>query len=204
MAISELETRKLERLIFFSDAIFAIAITLLVIEVHVPHLEVVTENGLANALLNLIPQYIGFLVSFFVIGRFWMGHHRAFALLDRSDDTLMWRNLLFLMTIAFMPFPTALVSSYASSRVAVGVYASWLILAGLLNRSVIRYLTAGPLLSPDVPAAEGQLARRSSWSPVAVGGLALAGSFLHPLAAMVPLLASPIIVRLFARRWRTA
>ena len=201
MIDAEHETRKLERLIFFSDAIFAIAITLLVIEVHVPRLEHVTEIGLANALLAQTTQYIGFVVSFFVIGRFWMGHHRAFAMLDRSDDTLMWRNLLFLMTIAFMPFPTALVSNYATTRVGVGVYAGWLILSGLLNLSVVRYLTRGPLLSPEASPDDARLARRSAWSPIAVGTLALAGAAITPAGALVPLLASPVIVRLFARRW---
>lgn len=121
---------QLERLAFFSDAVFAIAITLLIIEVRLPATTPETERGIAQGLADLIPQYIGFFVSFFVIGRFWIGHHRVFGRLKRVDDILVWRNLLFLMTIAFMPFPTALVSHYVSTRVAVGAYAGWLTLAG--------------------------------------------------------------------------
>src|SRR5207237_4400 len=118
---------QLDRLVFFSDAIFAIAITLLVIEIHVPDLTgIVTEQRLADALLDNIPQYIGFLVSFFVIGRFWIGHHRTLGRLSRAEPRLIWVNLLFLLTIAFMPFPTAVISNFASSRVAVGVYTVWL------------------------------------------------------------------------------
>ncbi|MBV8971558.1 MAG: DUF1211 domain-containing protein, partial [Sphingomonadaceae bacterium] len=108
------DRHQLERLIFFSDAVFAIAMTLLVVDVRLPPLHHVSEAALAQALIGLIPQYIGFLISFLVVGRFWIGHHRAFGWLERSDDRLVGLNLLFLLTIAFMPFPTTLISSFAS------------------------------------------------------------------------------------------
>lgn len=139
---------QLERLAFFSDAVFAIAITLLIIEVKLPEWTPETEPGIAQGLADLIPQHIGFFVSFFVIGRFWIGHHRVFRRLKRVDDTLVWRNLLFLMTIAFMPFPTTLVSHYVSTRVAVGTYAAWLTLAGVFNLLLERHATQGPLAAP--------------------------------------------------------
>ena len=191
---------QLDRLVFFSDAIFAIAITLLIIEVRVPefHREV-TELELANALLALIPQYIGFLISFFVIGRFWIGHHRAFGFLTKANDRIVWRNLLFLLSIAFMPFPTAVISHYASTRVGVGFYAVWLIFAGLMNLFVMRTLTISDLLEPVVDAPERARWVRRAWAPVLVGTLAFAAAMITPLAAFVPLLASPFIVRWFGR-----
>ncbi len=195
------ERQQLDRLVFFSDAIFAIAITLLVIEVHVPRFpQGYTDTQLANALLENIPQYIGFLVSFFVIGRFWIGHHRSFGYLARADDRLVWRNLLFLLTIAFMPYPTAVISNFASSRLGVGFYAVWLTIAGVMNLNVMRTLVASPDLDPVVDEAERRLWIRRAWSPVAVGVLAFTAAMINPLLAMIPLLGSPVIGRLF--NWR--
>lgn len=196
------DRHQLDRLAYFSDAVFAIAITLLIIEIGVPHLpEPLSEAALANSLLALIPNYIGFLISFFVIGRFWIGHHRAFGQLDRADAELVWRNLLFLLTIAFMPFPTALISEYVNTRVGVGFYAAWLTLSGLLNVHLVRHAMRGPLIASHVDAAEPRLALRAAWAPTVIGVLAFAAAMIQPVLAMVPLLASPIIVRLFTREW---
>ncbi len=151
------DRHQLDRLIFFSDAVFAIAMTLLVVDVRLPPLRHVSEAALAQALVDLVPQYIGFFISFLVVGRFWIGHHRAFGWLQRSDDRFVWLNLLFLLTIAFMPFPTTLISGYASTRIGVGVYAGWLIVAGLANVAVERHAAKAGLARPggeaQVPAA---------------------------------------------------
>jgi uncharacterized membrane protein len=190
---------QLERLAFFSDAVFAIAITLLIIEVRIPAGTSDSETGLAQALVDLIPQYIGFFVSFFVIGRFWIGHHRVFGRLARVNDGLVWRNLLFLMTIAFMPFPTALVSHFVSTRVGVGAYAAWLTLAGVFNLMLERYAMKGPLAAAG---AIDDLRRyaRAGWAPVIVGALAFAAAMITPHLALLPLLGSPVITALLGRR----
>ncbi|MGI4878609.1 MAG: TMEM175 family protein [Janthinobacterium lividum] len=194
---------QLERLAFFSDAVFAIAITLLIIEVRLPSGLPDSEQAIAQALADLIPQYIGFFVSFFVIGRFWIGHHRVFGRLQRADDGLIWRNLLFLMTIAFMPFPTALVSHFVSTRVGVGVYAAWLTLAGIFNLVLERYAMRGPLAAPG---GLDDLRRwaRAGWAPVVVGVLAFGCAMITPHLALVPLLTSPVITRLFNRAPKAA
>src|SRR4051812_1082124 len=87
----------LERLVFFSDAVFAIAITLLVLEVHVPQL----PRGSADvvylqALADLIPSFIGYTISFWVVGMFWLGHHRAFSLASRHSPRMLGWNLFLL------------------------------------------------------------------------------------------------------------
>lgn len=190
---------QLERLAFFSDAVFAIAITLLVIEVKLPPGLPTSEQAVAQALADLIPQYIGFLVSFFVIGRFWIGHHRVFGRLKRADDGLIWRNLLFLMTIAFMPFPTAIVSHYVSTRVGVGTYAAWLTLAGVFNLLLERHAMQGPLAAPGGLDDLRRYAR-AAWAPIVVGVLAFGFAMVSPHLALIPLLGSPVITGLFNRR----
>ncbi len=104
----------LERLVFFSDAVFAIAITLLVIEIAVPHMGHVGHRGThiqyIQELANLLPSFFGYFLSFFVIGAYWAGHHRAFGLAATYDSRLVWPNMSMLCLIAFTPFATAFLS----------------------------------------------------------------------------------------------
>ena len=95
----------LERMLFFSDAVFAIAITLLIIEVHVPEIPAGSPPGpYLHALVELIPGFFGYFLSFFVIARFWITHHSAFAHAPPFDANLLWPNIHLLVTIAFMPY----------------------------------------------------------------------------------------------------
>ncbi len=195
-----------ERLQFFSDAVFAIAITLLVIEVRVPHMAVPTDAGLRTGLLALIPNYISFLISFFVIGRFWMGHHRLFGYLADWDAGLVRINLLFLFTIAFMPFPTAVIGEYPGAQTAQVFYAGWLILAGICNLLLVRYTLRREalLVAPLTPLQRHDL--RSSWLPIAIGTAAIVASNFQPITAIIVLTISPfvlpLLLALWARRYR--
>ena len=198
----EHDGRQLERLTFFSDAVFAIAMTLLVIEVRLPVLHDVSEARLGQALLDLIPNYIGFIVSFIVIGRFWAAHHLVFGLLRATSQRLVWTNLFFLLTIAFMPFPTAVFSEYVGYRVAIGFYAGWLIVIGLFNRAVgIAALRDPRLVRHDVAEAVFTNHVRHTWIPILIGGAAFAGGMVAPLFGLVALMAgSPVIGWLIRRR----
>ena len=93
-----------DRVLFFSDAVFAIAITLLVVDIRVP--EVVLNAG--NQLYESRDKILSFVISFLVIGLFWMGHHRLFRYITALDRPVIFLNLLFLGAIAFLPYPTAL------------------------------------------------------------------------------------------------
>jgi uncharacterized membrane protein len=116
-------TLALERLVFFSDAVFAIAITLLVLEIHVPRLESGAPSAaFAAELGQLVPNMLGFALSFMVIGLFWLGHHRLFVGTHVFASALMWPNLFFLMAIAFMPFATAFMSANGNAFVPALVY----------------------------------------------------------------------------------
>ena len=117
---------QLDRLVFFSDAVFAIAITLLIIEIHPPEVASYSDMQFVGALAQLIPKFIGFTVSFFVIAAFWGGHHRAFALAAGWDARVMFPNTLMLFTIAAMPFFTAFSNAYSLHRVPVAAYCIWL------------------------------------------------------------------------------
>lgn len=121
----------LERLIFFSDAVFAIAITLLVLEIRLPApSESVSEAELLSKLVGLWQSYMAYVLSFLVIGTFWIGHHRKFHFIKRSDPMLIRLNLLFLMIVAFVPFPSAIISEF-SGRTATIFYAIIMLLASL-------------------------------------------------------------------------
>jgi uncharacterized membrane protein len=121
----------LDRLVFFSDAVFAIAITLLVLDIHVPnfpHEVSVAETW--NAFLELGPSFFAFGLSFLVIGRFWMGHHERFRTVRHFSARLMWPNLIYLMAIAFMPFATAFLGQNLGHFVPELIYnVSMLVLA---------------------------------------------------------------------------
>jgi uncharacterized membrane protein len=104
------ETYRLEA---FADAVFAIAITLLIIEIRLPpHEDLVRNGGLGPALLHLWPSYVGYLISFVVIGIMWANHHNLMKLVARVDHGFITLNLLLLLCVAFLPFPTAVMAEH--------------------------------------------------------------------------------------------
>jgi len=117
---------QLERIALFSDAVFAIAITLLIIEIKVPevHNENVTDALLWDNFQSVIPKFIGFLVSFFMIEQYWLMHHRMFRYVIHTSQKLLWNNLLFLLPIVVMPFSTSVLSEYYNGtlRLPLAVY----------------------------------------------------------------------------------
>jgi len=114
------------RLEAFCDGVFAIAITLLVIEVHVPHLdEIARLGGLWPALGAQWPSYLGFVISFFTIGIMWANHHAMLEYIGRADRTFLLMNVAFLMPVAFLPFPTAVLAEHVvhpTARVAATAF----------------------------------------------------------------------------------
>ncbi|SDF53808.1 TMEM175 family protein [Dyella sp. 333MFSha] len=191
--------QQLERLTFFSDAVFAIAITLLIIEVHVPHPESRTDQAWLQALVDLIPQLAGFFLSFIVVGALWAAHHRVFGLLRRYDPSIVWPNLFLLMAIAFTPFSTALMSAHPVERVPEIFYATSLLIAGLLQYRLIRKALRAPYLDPSVDAETVAMLRRRSLAMPCMAVLAGVLAFWWPGRSNLPLLLTPLAVMLFAR-----
>jgi uncharacterized membrane protein len=124
-----------DRVLFFSDAVFAIAITLLVVDLRVPD----TGGNAAQALRDTIPDIVGFAISFAVIGIFWLAHHSMSRYITAFDRRLLVLNLLFLGTIAFLPYPTDLVSREGSQAPATIFYACCCAAAGVAEAAFWLY-----------------------------------------------------------------
>jgi uncharacterized membrane protein len=144
----------LERLVFFSDAVIAIAITLLVLEIKVPEIEPGSAGSeLTRQVIALWPKYLGFLTSFWVIAFYWLSHHRTFRFIRVYDSGLLRINMLVLFFIAFVPFPTALLFEYPAQWITVVLYAGILAAIGLSMLWLWQYATwnhrlVEPSLSP--------------------------------------------------------
>jgi len=101
----------------FSDGVFAIAITLLVLQLKVPPVSAIhSVDDLWKGLVNLWPSYFAFILSFGILLVSWVNHHYLFNVLDKSSRPFLYANGFFLMTITFMPFPTALLAEYISTE----------------------------------------------------------------------------------------
>jgi uncharacterized membrane protein len=179
----------LERLIFFSDAVFAIAITLLVIEIHVPTVHAGAPAGdYWEALAHLIPNFIGFIVSFFVIGAFWAGHHRAFDCARHWDPRLSFLNLQLLFTIAAMPFFTAFMSRNNAAVVPAALYCGWLFVTALASMRLQRVLVAPPVVGEHVSVELGAGIRRRGAAVALGAATALLVALISPLLSQVALI----------------
>jgi uncharacterized membrane protein len=192
--------------------VFAIAITLLVIELKLPPLDTHDTNGLLQSLARMIPNFIGFFISFFVIGAFWSAHHRVFRWVARCDDRLLWRNLLFLLLIAFLPFPTAVMSEHPRLPAAALFYTAVLAVAALNQLRLWHYAlrTPGIVLADAPPAAVRRYFRRATFVFFAailagalclvIPGLPVMAFFILPLATRIATLAP--VEQFFERRSR--
>jgi uncharacterized membrane protein len=138
-------TLELDRLANFTDAVFAIAATLLVLSIQfsqnleAPNL----DSKLWDEYQEVLPQVLAYALSFFVIGRYWLAHHRMFKLIRRIDARFIELNLLALGFIALLPFPTEVFGNYPSDRPAFIVYAAGVTATGLASTVVWWYATDG-------------------------------------------------------------
>lgn len=191
---------QLERMILFSDAVFAIAITLLALEIKVPEFDhhIVTDEMLGHRLAELIPKFIGFLVSFFVIGLYWVVHHRMFGFVINYTPRLLWLNLIFLMAVVLMPFSSAFYSEYVirQLKAPVIVYVSNILFLGIMSLVLWNYL-----VSPKHHLTEGitpqmiRYFRFRAVAPLAVFIImALVYLFIEPrIAVWMPMLIAPMV-----------
>jgi len=160
------------RLEAFSDGVLAIAITLLILEVKVP---VAEEGELASKLAHQWPSYAAYAITFLVIGIIWVNHHFLFGQIRAVDRPLLYLNIVLLLFVAFLPFPTALLAEYLredqNSHVAAAVYSATMTVIGLGFVLLWSYLARhDDLLVDDVTSDDARLAmRRSLVGPVVYG-----------------------------------
>jgi uncharacterized membrane protein len=176
------------RLEAFSDGVFAIAITLLVIELHAP--EVGEGESLAHALLGEWPSYVAYLVSFLTIGVIWLNHHRVFTQVVQVDGPLLVLNLVVLLWTALIPFPTGVVAEFLGeggehARTAVALYSAVFVLLGLSFGGLFLWITRDDRLLHRLPPPEVVRAARLRFTVGnAVYVVALALSFVWPPLAL--------------------
>jgi uncharacterized membrane protein len=140
-----------ERLEAFSDGVFAIAITLLVLDLKLPEEAVHDSANLAAALVDLSPKIYTWVLSFVTIGMYWTVHHRMFSYIQRTDSRLLWLNILYLLGVSFLPFPTSVVGEYGNQRLALELYYGTLAFIGLVGVVLWLYATAGRrLVDPNL------------------------------------------------------
>ena len=133
---------RLTRIEAFSDGVFAIVVTLLVLELKVPALKDHASTAeLAHALYELLPKFLSWLISFIIVCKFWLNHHHLLRLARHADYGMVWLNSIFLMGQAFIPFPTALMGEYHSNRLAVSIF------GGVFALNTLLFLSRSKLTS---------------------------------------------------------
>jgi len=147
-----MERIELDRVAAFTDAVMAVAITLLALEIDVPDLPSGRENELGEELVDLLPSFAAYALAFALVGRYWVIHHRLFERLQAVDGTLIALNLCFLAAIVLMPFATELIDEYNKEPTAAAVFGGLLGIAALIHAGMIRHVRLSRLLDEGAEA----------------------------------------------------
>lgn len=189
------EGSAIERAVAFSDAVFAIAMTILVLELHTPEVE---PAELTAALVGLIPSYLTFVLSFVVVGLIWMSHHRKFSLIRGHTQTLLRLNLVLLLLVASLALPTGVLGRYGDRTVAVVFYAAAACAIGLVMTGIWVYAWRRRLVDPRVDAGVFWFVMAQSLPMPLVFGLSIPVALLfgphageYTWLAAIPLLLAP-------------
>jgi uncharacterized membrane protein len=135
------DERGASRLEAFSDGVIAVAITLLVLDVHVPDPKILNGSFLLDALGRQWPVYLSYVTSFLIIGIYWANHHLLFKYIKRTDHSFLLINTIFLMCIAFVPFGTSLLATYMQQRNLVNERTAAVTYSGILLLCAITFST---------------------------------------------------------------
>lgn len=171
------------RVISFSDAIFSIAMTLLVLELSIPTYSNVEDYDTWHALGNLIPSFIGFLVSFLVTALYWVAHLRIMRHVTTIDTKMLWLNIFLLLFIVLLPFSTAF---YVNGFILTGPFVFYclnLSAIGLFNFLIIRYVLLKERKTAEISVIEGKIEKARALNALFVWLLAALFAFFLPMVA---------------------
>ncbi|MDL5363331.1 TMEM175 family protein [Halalkalicoccus sp. NIPERK01] len=190
--------RDTDRMDALSDGLFAIVLTLLILQFEVPS---VAPDELPAAVIEQDTLVFSYLLSFVVVGLYWIGHHNLFRHIVRHDRVLLWLNLLFLLTVSFLPYPTEMLGLYGT-RFAWTLYAVNIVLVGVTLVGLWTYATRAGYLEEDIDARTARsITGRGLIAPAVFSvSIAIAAVSLE-LAFYTPLLIAPLQV-LWVRRYR--
>jgi TMEM175 potassium channel family protein len=198
------ETVEFARALTFTDGLFAIAMTLLVVSIGVPSIpHGDSVHDLAEALNDDSAQFISFFISFVVIGRYWLAHHTFVSSLARMDQGLIALNLLYLAFIAFLPFPTALLGEYFENPLSIVIYAANVAVVSSLEVVLFSHAQRHGLLARPLPQDVYRYGTFMSLAPVLFFLLSIPVAFVSTtLAVCMWFLVIPFSV--IAERWKPA
>ena len=196
------ESVEFARVLTFTDGLFAIAMTLLVVDIAVPTLK---DGGsvheLASALNDDVTKFTSFFISFAVIGRYWMAHHTYFSALARIDRALIGLNLVYLGFIAFLPFPTALLGEYFENPLSITTYAVNVAIVSGMEVVLFSYAYRHDFLERKLPREVFRFGAAMSLAPVVFFLISIPIAFVStPLAACTWFLGIPLAA--IAERWK--
>jgi len=180
---SEVGTSRVEA---FSDGVFAIALTLLILEIRVPH--VTPDHSLWAGLVALWPSYLAFVLSFFVVLVMWVNHHELMRLARTVSYPFLFANGLLLLSVTFVPFPTAILAQYlatADAKVAVAFYCGSFLANSLAWNLLFATIVRGRLLRPDIDAATIVRIRRAYVFGPVVYAVATIAALFQPVLGLV-------------------
>lgn len=190
------------RVLALSDGVFAIILTLLVLEIHVPDLA--QGQSLVDASREIRPSFVAFLISFVVVAIAWAGHRDLFALIRRTDRALVWLNILYLLPLCVLPFGASLIARYDRDQVALEMY-GFLLMAIAVTRLVIWMYATGRshLLIVPIDRRSRRAAAALVVIQAAAYALAIAVADATPTVSLIIYAAIPVLYFVFITLERT-
>lgn len=182
---NEIAGKSLERIVTLSDGVFAIAMTLLVLEIRPPaHAQVHGEAALWAGLMALAPRFLMYLTSFMTLGMFWIGQQTHLDSFERADRNLTWIHVAFLASVSMLPFSTSLMADFLDYKVALAVYWLNMLVPGCVLYASWAYGGAAKLFRADMDAAAPAIGKRRILIGQGLYFAAALTGFYHPVLAI--------------------